>query len=147
MILRTRREKLINEFCANGNLETYRVILTKILDEFQASGVKISARYDVDFSNFEDYSTDNHTRIRISLRNVVEPLEVFWILFHEYGHFQSPKRKAQDNEVLREEMAWQYASSTLKNYPELAKYKESYDACRKRCLNSYYHKHGLPLIQ
>lgn len=94
-----KRQQLINEFCANGKLEPYRSLVTKILDNMQEKGVKISARYDVDFSNFEDYGTDDSTRIRISLKNVEEPLDVLWILFHEFGHFLSPTRKNDDSKV------------------------------------------------
>lgn len=146
MILKTKREKLVNEFCVNGNLEAYRDTLNKIFNDLEASSVKISARYDVDFSNFEDYGTSDQRRIRISLKNVVDPLDVLWVLFHEFGHFLSPKRKKGDDQVKREELAWQYADNTLKTYPELAAFSDSYEAYKKRCLNSYYRKYDLPLI-
>lgn len=146
MIQTKKREQLINEFCANGKLEPYRALISKILDNMQANGVNISARYDVDFSNFEDYDTSDSTRIRVSLRNVTVPLDVVWILFHEYGHFLSPKRKHDDNKVYREELAWEKADKAIKEYPELDAFLDSYENCKKRCLNSYYREYGLPLL-
>ncbi len=45
-------------------------MMTKILDEIQDRGVQVSIRYDVDFSNFEDFASDENKRIRVSLKNV-----------------------------------------------------------------------------
>jgi hypothetical protein len=145
MPLKTPREQKIDEFCTQGKLEPYRTLVTRILDDLQAEGVNISARYDVEFSNFEAYD-DNPEHIRISLKNVKVPLNVLWILFHEFGHFRSPKIRPGDNKVAREELAWEFAEKTMAKYPELAAEHESYEACKKWCLNSYYRKYGLPEI-
>ena len=145
MILKSPREQKIYEFCENGRLEPYLELVERILDDLHAKGVKISARYDVEFSNFEAYDIEDGKRIRISLKNVKEPLNILWVLFHEFGHFQSPKVKAGDDIVEREELAWQFADETLKKYPELAGFRESYEARKKWCLNTYYRKYRPPI--
>lgn len=141
-----KRTKLINEFCDNGKLEPFRDLITKILDDIQESGVKISTRYDVDFSNFEDFRSVESKRIRVSLKSVKEPLEIIWILFHEYGHFLSDRRKKEDSQIAREELAWEKAEDIIKNYSELNEFSDSFERCKKRCLNSYYQKYGLQLL-
>lgn len=93
------------------------------MDDLQAEGVNISARYDVEFSNFEAYD-DNPEHIRISLKNVKVPLNVLWILFHEFGHFQSPKIRLGDNKVAREELAWEFAEKTIANIRSLPQKKK-----------------------
>lgn len=146
MNTKIKHEQLINEFCINGKLEPFRELITKILDDIQKSGVNISTRYDVDFSNFEDFSSVERQRIRVSLKNVKEPLEIIWILFHEYGHFLSDRRKKEDSQIAREEVAWEKAKEIINNYSELNKFSDSFERCKKRCLNSYYQKYGLPLM-
>lgn len=123
MPLKTPREQKIDEFCAQGKLEPYRALVTRVLDDLQAEGVNISARYDVEFSNFEAYD-DNPEHIRISLKNVKVPLNVLWILFHEFGHFQSPKIRLGDNKVAREELAWEFAEKTIANIRSLPQKKK-----------------------
>jgi len=142
MFLKTPREQKIDEFCKEGHLEDYRDLVTRILDDLQNKGVVISARYDVEFSNFETYD-DTPEHIRVSLKNVTVPLNVIWILFHEFGHFESPKAKPGDNIIEREELAWNFAEKTLAKYPELLKQKESFEACKKWCLNTYYRRYGI----
>lgn len=141
MIGTNKRLQLLNEFCKNGKVEPYRELFNKILNDMLDDGVAISTRYDVDFSNYEDYSTADSKRIRISLRNVSEPLDVLWILFHEYGHFLSPKRKFDDNKIDREELAWEKAEEAIKRYPELTSFYSSFEQCKSRCLTSYYLKY------
>jgi len=147
MILKTRKEQLIDEFCDKGGLEPYRPLVTRIFDALQRQGVKISARYDVEFSNFEAHDIEDGKRIRISLKNVKEPLNVFWVLFHEFGHFQSPKVNPGDDVLAREELAWQFADKTFAGYPELAGFRGSYEACKKWCLNTYYRKYQRALLE
>ncbi|TXI95277.1 MAG: hypothetical protein E6Q35_09950 [Chryseobacterium cucumeris] len=141
-----KRIKLIDEFCKNGKLEPFRELMTKILDEIQDRGVQVSIRYDVDFSNFEDFASDENKRIRISLKNVKDPLEVIWVLLHEYGHFLSHTRQNNDSPIAREELAWEKAEEVIKNYSELNEFSISFESCKKRCLNSYYQKYGFPLL-
>jgi len=145
--MKSRFEQKVDEFCANGHLEQYRKLLTRILSDMEAKGVTISARYDVEFSNFEDYDDQaENKRIRISLKNVTVPLDVIWILLHEFGHFLSEKRQPGDNVISREEMAWTEADRLFDYYSELAAERSSYLTCKKCCLNSYYQYEGLPEI-
>ena len=89
---RIKRIELIDEFDKNGKLEPFRELITKILDEIHDRGVQVSIRYDVDFANFEDFAPAESKRIRVSLKNVKDPLEIIWVLFREYGHFLSHPR-------------------------------------------------------
>lgn len=145
-MVKNRRQQLLDEFCDRGQLEEYRQVLDQIFNTIYAVGVKISARYDVEFSNFEAYDNQDE-RIRISLKNVDIPLDVIWILFHEFGHFQSDKKKPTDTEIYREELAWGYADITFGQYPELSEKIDSYELCKKRCLNTYYRKHNFPELK
>ncbi len=138
--IKDRREQRIDEFCAKARMESHREILTQILDDLTAQGVTISAREDVEFSNYEAYP-EQGKHIRISLKNVKIPLDVIWILFHEFGHFQSGDIKSTDTVIGREELAWNYADATFKTYPELNDELESYETCKLRCLSTYYKKY------
>jgi hypothetical protein len=128
--------RLLNEVCEVGKLEEFRHTLNQLFDEIGQSGCKVSARYDVEYSNIQD-SIEHGSHIRISLKNVGNPIDIIWKLLHEYGHFLSGNRKVGDSILQREELAWSHADNVLKNYPQLILLEESYDRCKEKCLNSY----------
>jgi hypothetical protein len=142
---KTKRQQRIDEFCDRGNLEPHRDVLTRILDDLGEDDVSISARYDALYSAYEPY-LEQGKFIRVSLLNVEIPLDVIWIMLHEYGHYESGAIQPNDTQIYREELAWEYARKRMQNYPELAIETESFEKCRQRCLNSYYRKHGLKEI-
>lgn len=76
-----KRIELIDEFCKNGKLEPFRELITKILDEIHDRGVQVSIRYDVDFANFKDFAPAESKCIRVSLKNVKDPLEIYGFFF------------------------------------------------------------------
>jgi hypothetical protein len=129
-------ERLLKEICQNGHLENYTESLDQLLKYISEAGVKVSTRYDVGYSNFEDY-TDHIPRIRVSLTNVVHPLDIVWELMHEYGHYLSGKRKPEDITLEREILAWTHADRILHLFPEFAKHIRDYNLCKFRCLQSY----------
>lgn len=129
-------DRLIDELCHNGDLEDYRETIRDILSVITATGIKVSTRYDVSFSNIES-PTDNITRIRVSLKNVKAPLNIIWQLLHEFGHFLSGKAKPGDTLLFREELAWQFADKLLGDFPALTAHKKEYEKHKLECLNSY----------
>ena len=131
------RDRLLNELCKNGNLEDHREPLASLLDLIIESGVKISTRYDTPASNYEAY-VDADKRIRISLVNVVDPLDIVWKTMHEFGHYLSGKRKPEDHTMDREELAWRHADNILLKFPYFISFKEQYETCKQSCLHSYY---------
>lgn len=134
--------RLLDEFCDKGKLEPHRETLFQILSDIHENGCKVSARYDADYSNI-DPNTVKPNHIRISLSKVSKPLDVIWILLHEYGHYLSGPRKTQDTKIYREELAWQLADNELKKYVNLHSEMESYETCKNKCLQSYYNKFKL----
>ena len=134
--MKDRQSRLLSEVCAVGNLDDYRHTLTILFRVIKASECKLSTRYDVEYSNIED-SIEHGNHIRISLKNVENPLDIVWKLLHEYGHFLSGRRKKADSILEREELAWNFADNLVKNYPQLMLEKKSYDKCKEECLNSY----------
>ncbi|TMI73287.1 MAG: hypothetical protein E6H09_07760 [Bacteroidetes bacterium] len=130
------RDRLLNELCKNGNLEDHRVPLSCLLDLIIESGVKVSTRYDKSSSNYEAYF-ESDLRIRISLLNVVDPLDVIWKIMHEFGHYLSGKREPEDSTMDREEQAWIHADKILQQFPYFLSFKDKYEACKQNCLHSY----------
>lgn len=130
------KDRLLNELCKNGNLENHREPLASLLDLIIQSGVKVSTRYDMPASNYEEYTVAD-PRIRISLVNVVDPLDIVWNTMHEFGHYLSGKRKPEDLTMDREELAWCHADTILLQFPYFISFKEQYETCKQNCLHSY----------
>lgn len=133
---KSKIERLTDEICTVGNLEEYRNQTRSILDMITDSGCTVSTRYDVSYSNIEDY-IEGSNHIRVSMVNGDEPLTILWSLLHEFGHFLSGKKSADDSIVRREELAWRHADELLKKYPELLSKIDNYNAFKNKCLKSY----------
>ncbi len=130
------RDRLVNELCKNGNLENHREPLASLLDLIHKSGVKVSTRYDMPSSSYEAY-VDADKRIRVSLYDLTDPLDVIWEIMHEFGHHLSGERKPEDDTMAREELAWLYADNLLQQFPYFISFKKQYDTCKQNCLHSY----------
>ncbi|WP_276504974.1 hypothetical protein [Terrimonas pollutisoli] len=134
-----KNERFLNEVCFEGKLEAYRNTLSQLFSLISKNGCRVSARYDVGYSNIEE-SVENSNHIRISLIAVEDPLDIIWKLLHEYGHFLSGKRKPDDLTIQREELAWSFADELIKDYPDLLVHQDAYIRCKQECLNSYRRK-------
>ncbi|WMJ74370.1 hypothetical protein RCC89_14520 [Cytophagaceae bacterium ABcell3] len=72
-----------------------------------------------------------------------EKLWLLWDLLHELGHHLDPmkiSKEEQKDEVKvyrRENEAWKLADRTFQRYGSLAKYSDSYQNYKKKCLSSY----------
>ena len=131
-----KKSRLLNEICDVGMLEEYRNVVDVLLEMIIKKGCRISIRYDVEYSNIVD-AVDHGSHIRVSLKNVKDPLDIIWKLLHEYGHFLSGKTKSNTSILEREELAWRYADEIVKSFPELLAHKEAYNKCKELCLNTY----------
>jgi hypothetical protein len=141
-----KEEQKINEFCSNGNLEQYRRILGDIFKEIENGNCRISARYDMDCSSYDN------GLIRISLcRTYQSPIHIIWTIFHEFGHhmdgpMETKDRNDLDKRISREISAWKFARTEILKYPDLAKQITDFDNYQKKCLESYYGKRKRELI-
>jgi len=131
--------RLIDEICTIGKLEQYRKTLTSILTIIQNNGCSISTRYDVRYSNIEQ-NIGSSSRIRVSMINVANPLDIIWKLLHEYGHYLSGPKMLKDTLMQREELAWTYADKLVQLYPDLVAKIDDYETCKEVCLDSYRKK-------
>lgn len=137
-----KKEQKINEFCAKG-LENYRDIITSIFAQIEESGCNISARYDGGPCLHEYTNTNGQCGIRISFqRQYEDPLEIIWIILHEFGHhlsgpLDSKERSNLQLRIERENLAWEKAEKMLATYPNLIKLKSNFDNYEKQCMETY----------
>ncbi|SJZ67849.1 hypothetical protein SAMN04488128_1011162 [Chitinophaga eiseniae] len=139
-MLKSKRERLIDEICENVQLQRYRTIVNEIVNMIEADGCKVYTDYSRTASSY--LSTTEQPIIRISLLGVDKPLRVIWRLLHEYGHHLSGPRKAEDTDISREELAWKYAEATLRKYPALLEMKMEFKECKDHDLGTYYAKYA-----
>lgn len=137
-----RYERLINEFCYNGNLEKYRIVLVKLFKEIFDAGCGISARYD---SSECSHSKDPKScRIMISLQPGLhkKPEHILWTILHEFGHHFSPLKLEDENDIDKiidsEEKAWDWAENRFNSIREFKAVKNDFLALREKYLKTYY---------
>lgn len=140
-MLKSKRERLIDEICDNAQLQDYRATLTQLVAMIEDDWCKVYADYSRKASSY-NVTIDEAPIIRISLLVVKEPINVIWRLLHEYGHHLSGPRYPADTKIFREELAWKYAEPLLEKYPELLKRKVEFDQCRDHDLGTYYKKYS-----
>lgn len=133
----TPKEQLVNELCANGNLEKFRETIKKMLTDIYQKGAKVSCKYNEAASNI-DRSLDRPKHIRVSMIQVKDPLNIIWNILHEYGHYLDWPRIVDHTVIQREENAWKKAEIEINKYPELIKEMESFKNHRDWCLQTYY---------
>jgi hypothetical protein len=127
--------RLLDEICAKAKLESlFRPVLEKIIIRIEEGGCTVMTRYDISSSSYQPY---REPIIRVSLKNVGEPLNVIWRLLHEYGHYLSGPLKPGDLPLQREELAWKQADQLVQEYPELILRMEDYKRCKEHDLNTY----------
>jgi hypothetical protein len=138
-----RFDRLINEFCAKGNLEKYRTVLVKLFKEIFNAGCSISARYD---SSKCSHSKDPKScRIMISLLPGLhkKPEHIIWTILHEFGHHFSPLAvddKHDINKIIEsEERAWVWASHKVRQISEFNEMLDDFNSCKEQYLRTYYH--------
>lgn len=138
-------EQKVNEFCRDGNLESYRPELTVIFQRIWDKGCKISARYDMHACS---HVFEPGCLIRISF---IKPFchieEMIWTILHEFGHHLSgyiSKREEESRvtKVPRERLAWELARLEVLRYPRLAKQVEDFDRYAALLLEGYIKEYG-----
>jgi hypothetical protein len=137
------KEQLIDEFCAEGKLEDFRQTIREILAEIKKNGAVVSCKYNETASNV-DQDRERPKHIRVSMIHVKTPLNIIWVMLHEYGHYLDWPRNADHSVVQREETAWLLAEIELFKYPQLIPEIESFRIHRAWCLDTYYKIYGCP---
>jgi hypothetical protein len=131
------RPRLLEEICAKAKLDVaYSGTLATIIGRIEADDCEVFTRADGLPSSYEHY-TDRPSIIRISLINVGEPLNIIWRLLHEYGHHLSGKRQAEDQDIVREKLAWKHADGLVQEYPDLILRINDYERCKEHDLETY----------
>ena len=131
------RPRLVEEICAKTKLDVgYHNTLATIIARIEGGGCEVLTRDDGIPSSYDPY-TSRPPIIRVNLRDVDDPLNIFWRLFHEYGHHLSGDRQKGDHDLDREELAWQKADELIVEYPDLLLCKDDYERCREHDLNTY----------
>ncbi len=138
---RDPKEQLIDELCANGHLEEYRETIRALLTEINDNGAYVSCKYNEAASNI-DPSFERPKHIRASMINVKTPLNIIWVILHEYGHYLDWPRNPEHLVVQREEKAWQIAEEVLIKHPQLTPNIAGFYMHREWCLDSYYRNYG-----
>ncbi|SFE64092.1 hypothetical protein SAMN05518672_108207 [Chitinophaga sp. CF118] len=141
MILKSKRERLIDEICETAHLQDYRTVVTEIVIMIEADGCKVYTDHSRTASSYTS-PMGQEPIIRVSLLWVRQPLTVVWRLLHEYGHHLSGPRIAEDTDIIREELAWNHAEVILQNYPQLLEMKMDFQQCKDHDLETYYAKYS-----
>ena len=130
------RPTLLDEICTKGGLElSYRSVLERIIIRIEKDGCIVTTRYDMKSSSYD--TNIESDIIRVSLKDVEEPLNIIWRLLHEYGHYLSGRAKVGDQKMQREDLAWKHADTLVREYPELLPRIDDYERCKEQDLNSY----------
>jgi len=140
-MLRSKRERLINELCRKAQLEHYRSVLSKIVAMIEDNGCNVCTS-DIAVESVYSVTEGQTPVIRVGLFKLDKPLWVIFRMLHEYGHHLSGPKQEDDTPVYREELAWKHAETLLPQYPELVKLMAEYEACRAHDLASYYRRYG-----
>ena len=131
------RPRILDEICARAKLESsYRSVLERIIIRIEEDGCSVMTRDDIKSSSYQPY-IDREPIIRVSLKNVGEPLNVIWRLLHEYGHYLSGPLEPGNLPLQREELAWKQSDQLVQEYPELLLKIDDYERCKEHDLNTY----------
>ena len=135
-----KKQRKLDEFCSEGNLEHYREELRVIFDMIELGGCNISSRTD-EHSSQHSFSKEG-CMIRVSLKSCYDdPLDIIWTILHEYGHHLSGMsavgRLSREHKLDRERKAWDHAEKLLPQFPRLFQNKEAFNHYREQCLNTY----------
>lgn len=109
-MLKSRRERLLDEICETAHLQSYRATLSEIVAKIEEDGCWV---YTDHYGTESVYTSplDCAPIIRLSLVGIDKPLWVIWRLLHEYGHHLSGRRQLNDTDIMREELAWNHAKA------------------------------------
>jgi len=136
------RPRLVEEICAKAKLDVaYHATLVQLITRIEAGGCDVMTREDGIPSSYEPYF-DRRSIIRLNVKDVEAPFNIFWDLLHEYGHHLSGKRQPEDHDLAREELAWQHADTLILDYSDLVIRKEDYELRRQRDLDTYRDYYG-----
>lgn len=131
------RPRLVEEICAKAKLDVaYHATLAQLITRIEAGGCDVMTREDGIPSSYYP-CTDRPPIIRVNVKNVETPFNVFWDLLHEYGHHLSGKRQAEDESLEREELAWQKADALIGQYPDLVLRSDEYERWKEHDINTY----------
>ena len=131
-----KKERLINEICAQRGLESYRNTIANLLEEIYTEGAIVSCKYNESASNI-DPSEIRPCHIRISMIRVKHTLNIIWALLHEFGHYLDWPRNHKDSKIDRENRAWQIAEKYLNKYPDLQEKILWFHEYKDWCLSTY----------
>jgi Zn-dependent peptidase ImmA (M78 family) len=131
------RPRLLEEICAKAKLEIrYAALLEEVVTRIEAGGCEVYTREDGKPSSYDPY-TDRPPIIRLNVKDVEAPFNVFWDLLHEYGHHLSGKRQEEDQTLAREEFAWKHADVLVRQCPDLLLRMGDYERSQEHDLNTY----------
>ena len=131
------RPRLLEEICAKAKLEIrYAALLEEVVTRIEAGGCEVYTREDGKPSSYDPY-TDRPPIIRLNVKDVEAPFNVFWDLLHEYGHHLSGTRQQGDDDLAREELSWEHADLIVQQYPDLLLRIDDYERSKEHDLNTY----------
>jgi hypothetical protein len=138
-----RKEMLKKEIVVKGKLQDFEEVLSEIIDDIYDPVYCTISCSDIEENSVNEQS-ELGSRIRIGFKNRTgDPLNVIWIILHEYGHHLSSMPKSRYPSMEREYQAWDYAYEEIKKYPKLQEHIDSFYEYKDECILDYKRKLGI----